>query len=45
LQLDTQKYKSVQILVGKDLYVHPSEMLLNDIKEMVGEDNFALTVS
>ncbi len=45
LQLDTQKYKSVQILVGKDLYVHPSEMLLNDIKEMVGEDNFALTLS
>ncbi len=44
LQLDTKKFKSVQVVVGKDLYVHPNEMLLNDIKEMVGEDNFALTI-
>ncbi|HSV44057.1 MAG TPA: OB-fold nucleic acid binding domain-containing protein, partial [Candidatus Bathyarchaeia archaeon] len=44
LELDTKKYKSVQILVGKDLYVQPSEHLLNNIKEMVGEENFAVTL-
>jgi DNA polymerase-3 subunit alpha len=44
LELDTKKYKSVQILIGKDLFVQPSEHLLNNIKEMVGEENFAVTL-
>lgn len=44
LQLDTRRYKSVQILVGRELHVAPSEMLLNNIKEMVGEENFAVTI-
>jgi len=43
LELDTKKYKSVQILIGKDLFVQPSELLFNNIKEMVGEENFAVT--
>jgi len=33
----------VQILVGEDLYVTPSEKLMNEIKELVG--NSYLTVN
>lgn len=44
LEMDTKKYKSVQILIGKDLFVHPSEHLFNNIKDMVGEENFAVTL-
>jgi DNA polymerase-3 subunit alpha len=44
LELDTKQYKSVQILIGKDLFIQPSELLLNNIKEMVGEDRFSVTL-
>lgn len=44
LEMDTKKYKSVQILIGKDLFVQPSEHLFNNIKDMVGEENFAVTL-
>jgi len=44
LRLDTQAYKSVQILVGEDLFVSPSERLMNELKDLVGEGNFSLTI-
>ena len=37
LQMDTNNYKKVQILVGEDLYVTPSEVLVEEIKVLVGE--------
>ena len=44
LKLDTQAYKSVQILVGEDLFVSPNEVLMDELKELVGEDRFSLTI-
>jgi DNA polymerase-3 subunit alpha len=44
LKLDTNRYKSVQILVGEYLYVSPSEILMNEIKDLVGEDRFSVTL-
>ena len=44
LQVDTNNYKRVQILVGEELYVTPSEVLMEEIKVLVGEDNFSLTL-
>jgi len=44
VQVDTNNYKSVQILVGEDLYVTPSEILMEEIKVLVGENNFSLTL-
>ena len=44
LRLDTQSRKSVQILVGEDLFVTPNEELMNEIKELVGDGNFSLTL-
>jgi len=44
LNLDTKSFKSVQILVGEDLHVTPSETLINDIKELVGAGKFSLTL-
>jgi len=44
LELDTKKFKSVKILIGKDLFVQPSELLFNNVKEMVGEENFSVTL-
>ncbi len=44
LHLNTQEFKSVQILVGEDLFVSPSEALINEIKDLVGEDKFTVTM-
>jgi len=44
LQVDTNNFKSVQIIVGEDLYVTPSEVLMEEIKVLVGENNFSLTL-
>jgi len=44
LKLDTKTHKSVQVLVGEDLFVSPNEELMNDIKDLVGKDNFAVTL-
>ncbi len=44
LRLDTNSYKSVQILVGEDFFVAPSEILLNEIKDLVGLGKFSLTL-
>ena len=44
LNLDTNSYKSVQIMVGEDLFVDPNEVLMNEIKEVVGGDRFSVTI-
>ena len=44
LRLDTNSYKSVQILVGQDLFVAPSDILMNELKEVVGQGKFSLTL-
>ncbi|MBI4308825.1 MAG: DNA polymerase III subunit alpha [Candidatus Omnitrophica bacterium] len=44
LQVDTKNYKSVQVLVGKDLYVTPSEVLMEEIKTLVGPDCCKLVI-
>ena len=44
LQMDTNNYKRVEILVGEDLYVTPSEVLMEELKVLVGENNFSLTL-
>ncbi|MCK5213800.1 MAG: DNA polymerase III subunit alpha [Candidatus Omnitrophica bacterium] len=44
LKMNAHKYKSVKILVGEDLFVTPSELLVNEIKDMVGPENFSVTI-
>ena len=44
LKLDTENYKSVQILVGQELYVDPNEVLMDELKELIGEGKFSLTL-
>jgi DNA polymerase-3 subunit alpha len=44
VQVDTHNYKRVQILVSQDLFVTPSEVLMEEIKVLVGETNFSLTL-
>jgi len=42
LHLNTNSHKSVQILVGQDLYVNPSEVLMDDLKDLLGKDRISL---
>ncbi len=44
LELDTKNYKSVQILVGEDLFVTPSEVLMEEIKALVGGEHFRVAI-
>jgi hypothetical protein len=44
LQLDTRNFKSVEIKVGRDLHVSPSEVLMDEIKTIVGEDSFKVVL-
>jgi DNA polymerase-3 subunit alpha len=44
LELDTKNYKSVQILVGEDLFVTPSEVLMEEIKVLVGAEHFRVAI-
>ena len=44
LRLETDAYKSVQILVGEDLFVSPSEAMMNEIKDFLGAENFSVTL-
>ena len=43
LKLNTQNNKSVQIVVSEDLFVTPSEALMNEIKELLGKESFSVT--
>lgn len=42
LNINTKSRKGVQILVGKDLYVAPNEQLMNEIKDLVGNEQFSM---
>ncbi len=42
LRMATQANKSVEILVGEDLFVAPNEDLMNEIKNLVGHERCAL---
>ena len=42
LHLHTSSHKSVQILVGQDFFVSPSEALMDDLKEILGEERISL---
>ena len=44
LRLDTKGYKSVQIMVGEDLFVAPCHDLIEEIKILVGQDNFSMSL-
>jgi len=44
LKLNTKNHKSVEILVGEDLYVAPNERLMNEIKDLVGKERFSVTL-
>ena len=44
LRLNTKTHKSVEILVGEDLYVAPNEQLMNEIKDFVGDEKFKVTL-
>ena len=34
----TKNYKSVQVMVGKELHVTPSEVFMEEIKTFLGKD-------
>ncbi|NTV28588.1 MAG: DNA polymerase III subunit alpha [Candidatus Omnitrophica bacterium] len=44
LQIDTKNFKSVEIKVGRDLFVSPSEILMDEIKSVVGEEAFKVVL-
>lgn len=44
LNLNTRNYKSVQILVGEDLFVLPSEPLISELKDLVGKENLSVSL-
>jgi hypothetical protein len=44
LQIDTRNHKSVEIKVGRELYVTPSEVLMDEIKAVVGENGFRVVL-
>lgn len=44
LQIDTKNYKSVEIKVGRELFVSPSEVLMDEIKSVVGEQAFKVVL-
>jgi DNA polymerase-3 subunit alpha len=44
LRVNTQSYKGVEILVGDDLYVKPDEDLMNELKDLVGEEKFSVNL-
>ncbi|MEI6438225.1 MAG: DNA polymerase III subunit alpha [Candidatus Omnitrophota bacterium] len=44
LQIDTKNFRSVEIKVGNQLHVSPSEVLMEEIKRIVGEEAFKFIV-
>lgn len=44
VRLKTNANKGVQIKVGEDLYVSPTEDLMNQIKDAIGKDRLSLTL-
>jgi len=44
LHLDTPTKSRIQLVVGEGLYVHPSEALIQNIIDMLGEDRLSLAL-
>ena len=44
LNLDTPSKSRVQLVVGENFYVTPSEKLIKDIEDLLGEERLSLTV-
>ncbi len=44
LQIDTRNHRSIEIKVGRDLYVTPSEVLMDEIKSVAGEGSFRVVL-
>ncbi len=44
LQIDTKNFRSVEIRVGSQLHVSPSEVLIEEIKSLVGEESFKFLI-
>jgi len=42
--VSASNHKSVQIMVGKELFVTATEPLMNEIKELVGKDRFSFSL-
>jgi DNA polymerase-3 subunit alpha len=42
LRLDSPSKNRIQLVVGRDLYVNPSEKLIQDIDELLGEERLSL---
>ncbi len=44
LQLDTNNYKKVQVMVGRELFVTPSEVFMEELKSLVGKERCKLVL-
>ncbi len=44
LSLDTHNYKSVQIMVGQELFVNPNQKMIDELKELLGGPRFSLSL-
>jgi len=44
LRFNTNEFKSVEVLVGEDLFVDPNETLFEELKGFVGEDRFSIKI-
>jgi DNA polymerase III subunit alpha len=44
LDLDTPTKSRIQLVVGEGLYVSPSEKLINDIEDLLGEERLSLVI-
>ena len=44
VNVNTKANKSVQIKVGENYQVSPNEILMNEIKDLVGKEHFSLTL-
>ncbi|MBF0593811.1 MAG: DNA polymerase III subunit alpha, partial [Candidatus Omnitrophica bacterium] len=44
LQIDTKNYRNVEIKVGNELHVSPSEVLMEELKAIMGEDSFKFLI-
>jgi DNA polymerase-3 subunit alpha len=45
LHLDSPSKSRIQLVVGDELYVEPTEDLIRDIEELLGEDRVSVTIS
>ena len=44
LHLDTPTKSRIQLVVGEGLYISPSEKLIQDIENLLGEERLSLVI-